>query len=87
MAKNTSVAIGNHFQRFIAKQLEQGRFGSTSEVIRAGLRLLEEREAKFEALRIAVEDGIDSGPAEAFDFDDFLSRKDARLQAPSEGTK
>ncbi len=90
MAKNTSVTIGNHFQRFIDRQVKQGRFGSTSEAIRAGLRLLEEREAKFEALRVAVQEGIDSGPAEAFDFDDFISRKeglakDVQLQATSQG--
>ena len=92
MAKNTSVAIGNHFQRFIDWQVKQGRFGSTSEVIRAGLRLLEEHEAKLEALRVAVQEGIDSGPTEAFDFDDFVSRKeglatDARIQAASQGKK
>jgi antitoxin ParD1/3/4 len=92
MAKNTSVAIGNHFQRFIERQVRQGRFGSASEAIRAGLRLLEEHEAKFEALRVAVQDGIDSGPAEGFDFDDFISRKeglakDVQLQATSQGKK
>ncbi len=92
MAKNTSVAIGNHLQRFVQRQVKQGRFGSASEVIRAGLRLLEEREAKLEALRVAIQDGIDSGPAEAFDFDDFVSRKeglakDARLQAASQGKR
>lgn len=92
MAKNTSVAIGNHFRRFIDRQVKHGRFGSTSEVIRAGLRLLEEREAKLEALRVAIQEGIDSGPAEAFDFDDFVSRKeslekDAELQAASQSKK
>lgn len=92
MAKNTSVAIGNHFQRFIEWQLKQGRFGSTSEVIRAGLRLLEEREAKLAALRVAIQKGIDSGPAEAFDFDDFIERKEGlakhgQLQATSRGKK
>lgn len=92
MAKNTSVAIGNHFQRFIQRQVKQGRFGSTSEVIRAGLRLLEEREAKLAALRVAIKEGIDSGPAEAFDFDDFITHKevlakDAELQAASQSKK
>ncbi|MCH8308580.1 MAG: type II toxin-antitoxin system ParD family antitoxin [Proteobacteria bacterium] len=92
MAKNTSVAIGNHFQRFIERQVKQGRFGSASEAIRAGLRLLEEHEAKFEALRLAVQEGVDSGPAEDFDFDDFISRKeglakDVHLPATSQGKK
>jgi antitoxin ParD1/3/4 len=92
MAKNTSVAIGDHFQRFIEQQLKRGRFGSTSEVIRAGLRLLEEREAKHDALRVAVQEGIDSGPAEEFDFDDFINRKleqakDVQTQSSSQGKK
>ncbi len=92
MAKNTSVAIGSHFQRFIERQVKQGRFGSASEAIRAGLRLLEEHEAKFEALRLTVQEGVDSGPAEDFDFDDFISRKeglakDVHLPATSQGKK
>ena len=92
MAKNTSVSIGDHFQRFIEQLVKQGRFGSTSEAIRAGLRLLEEREAKLEVFRIAVQEGIDSGPAEDFDFDDFISRKigqakDAQTPTSSEGKK
>jgi len=92
MVKNTSVAIGDHFQRFIERQVKQGRFGSTSEVIRAGLRLLEEREAKLEAFRFAVQEGIDSGPAEDFEFDEFINRKigqakDAKTQTSSQGKK
>ncbi len=87
MAKNTSVSIGDHFQRFIEQLLKQGRFGSTSEAIRAGLRLLEEREAKLAALRNAIQEGIDSGAAEGFDFDDFIRRKEAQLQTSSQGTK
>ncbi len=92
MAKNTSVSLGDHFQRFIKQLVKQGRFGSTSEAIRAGLRLLEEREAKLEVIRIAVQEGIDSGPAEDFDFDDFISRKigqakDAQTPTSSEGKK
>ncbi len=87
MAKNTSVSIGDHFQRFIKRLVKQGRFGSTSEAIRAGLRLLEEREAKLAALRNAIQEGIDSGPAESFDFDDFTRRKESQLQTASQGTK
>ncbi len=77
MAKNTSIALGDHFQNFLEAQVEQGRFGSASEVVRAGLRLLEEREAKFEALRKAIQEGIDSGPAEPFDFDEFIDEKES----------
>jgi antitoxin ParD1/3/4 len=80
MAKNTSVALGDHFQTFVEKQAGQGRFGSASEVVRAGLRLLEEREAKFEALRKTIQEEIDSGPAEPFDFDEFIDEKESELK-------
>ncbi|MFV1977619.1 MAG: type II toxin-antitoxin system ParD family antitoxin [Candidatus Scalindua sp.] len=75
MSKNTSIALGEHFQDFIKEQVTQGRYGSTSEVIRAGLRLLEDHSTKLTALRNAIKDGIDSGPAESFDVDDFLSSR------------
>jgi len=54
MPKNTSVIIGDHFAEFIESQVSQGRYGSASDVVRAGLRLLEEREMKVEALRAAL---------------------------------
>lgn len=73
MATNTSVALGDHFEQFARRKVREGRFGSTSEVIRAGLRLLEEEEQRFEALRRAIQQGIDSGPATPFDFDEFRS--------------
>lgn len=64
MQKNTSVTLGHHFEAFIAQQIENGRFSSASEAVRAGLRLLEEREIKLAALRRAIEDGENSGYAE-----------------------
>lgn len=56
-AKNTSVVLGERYDKFIAELLEDGRYASASEVLREGLRLVEEREQKFEALKLAVEKG------------------------------
>jgi len=64
MQKNTSVTLGKHFESFIAQQIKNGQFSSASEAVRAGLRLLEEKEIKLAALRRALEDGENSGYAE-----------------------
>lgn len=61
MAKNTSVTLGEHFEGFIATQIEKGRFNNSSEAVREGLRLLEERETKLEALRMMIDEGDASG--------------------------
>ena len=75
MGKNTSFSLGEHFSSFIDEKVEQGRYGSASDVVRAGLRLLEEQEAKLTALRAALEEGEASGPAKPFDFDAFVAKK------------
>lgn len=75
MPRNTSVSLGDHFAGFIDERLKSGRFNSASDVVRAGLRLLEEQEAKLETLRTALAEGERSGPAEKFDFDAFIERK------------
>jgi antitoxin ParD1/3/4 len=75
MPKNTSVILGDHFAEFIDRQVGQGRYSSASEVVRAGLRLLEEREMKVEALRAALIEGEQSGASTPFDFDDFVGRR------------
>ena len=63
MHKNTSVTLGPHFEQFIAQQIAEGRFASASEVLRAGLRVLEEQETRLAALRRALKEGEDSGRA------------------------
>ena len=63
MSKNTSVSLGQHFEDFVSHQVGAGRFGSVSEMIRAGLRLLEERETKMAVLRQALIEGEESGIA------------------------
>lgn len=75
MTKNTSVIIGDHLAEFIERQVSEGRYGSASDVVRAGLRLLEEREMKVEALRAALIEGEESGASTPFDFDAFINRK------------
>ena len=78
MSKNTSISLGDHFADFIDAQGQSGRSGSASEVVRAGLRLLEEREAKVRALREALIEGEETGPAVAFDSEAFLKRMRAK---------
>ncbi|MER2510695.1 MAG: type II toxin-antitoxin system ParD family antitoxin [Amaricoccus sp.] len=77
MAKNTSITLGTHFLGFVDGQVTSGRFASASEVVRAGLRLLEEHEQRLAALRAALAEGEASGPAEPFDFDAFIAAKHA----------
>ena len=81
MSKTTSINLGDHFQGFIATQMQSGRFGSASEVIRASLRMMEEREQKLEALRQALIEGEESGDTGPLDMDEIRrnARKRARL--------
>jgi len=74
MARNTSVSLGDHFNTFIDAQVKTGRYGSASDVVRAGLRLLEEHEAKVKALQDALIAGEESGQPAPFDNAAFLKR-------------
>ncbi len=67
MSKNTSISLGNYFDQFVSSQVSAGRYKNVSEVIRAGLRLLENEEGKAIALRNAIQEGIDSGISHDFD--------------------
>lgn len=67
MGKNTSISLGNYFDGFVQNRVSEGRYKNVSEVIRAGLRLLEEEESKVMALRNSIQEGINSGIAHDFD--------------------
>ncbi len=79
MAHNTSISLGDHFSGFISAQVHTGRYGSASDVIRAGLRLLEDHETKVHALQAALIAGEKSGKSIPFDFDKFSARKQAEF--------
>lgn len=81
MPRNTSVTLSEHFTDFISSQVETGRYGSASEVVRAGLRLLEDHERKVAALEQALIEGEESGEPQPFDFDEFKARKRREFEA------
>lgn len=66
MGRNTSISLGDHFENFVDNKIAKGRFKNASEVIRAGLRLLEEEESKIIVLKNAIEEGLESGIARNF---------------------
>lgn len=72
MARNTSVTLGDHFDNFVQEKIQQGRFLSVSEAVRAGLRKLEEEDLKLQALRAKLQAGEDSPLQEDFDEEQFL---------------
>lgn len=76
--KTTSVALGPHFEEFIQNSISSGRYNNASEVVRSGLRLLEDQEQKMAALRSAIEDGLKSGIVEEFDSKAYLQAMKAR---------
>jgi antitoxin ParD1/3/4 len=93
MTMATSYSIGKHFEEFIASLIASGRYSTASEIIRDGLRMIEEREqrreAKLEWLRAAIQEGLDSGPAEEVDIkeliEDVKARGRQRLAAERDG--
>jgi len=79
MAKNTSIVLGDHFDQFISAQLQNGRYGSASEVVRQGLQVLEEHEKKVAALRQALIEGENSGTSTPLDMKDII--REAKREA------
>ena len=78
MPRNTSFVLSDHFNDFIARAVESGRYASTSDVLRAGLRILEQEEQRLDRLRAEIIKGEESGFTEDFDFDNFLSEMNAK---------
>lgn len=78
MERNTSISIGDYFDSFIKSRISTGRYKNASEVVRAGLRLLEEEENKIMALREAIQQGIDSGLAHDFNPETHLEKLKAK---------
>ena len=76
--KTTSVALGTYFENFIRMKVEQGRYNNASEVIRAGLRLLEENESHLQELKMAIAEGIESGIASGFNAEEHLKTLKAK---------
>lgn len=78
MPRTTSITIGEHLDSFINKLIESGRYGSTSEVVRSALRLLEEQELRNNALRNVLEEGIRSGESD-LTLSEIAARKKRNL--------
>lgn len=73
MARTTSITIGSQLDDFVGELVSSGRYGSTSEVVRSALRLLERQEKQTTALRMAIEAGEQSGES-ALSLHDIASR-------------
>lgn len=76
MTRSTSITLGTHFDEFIATQLSSGRYGSVSEIIRSGLRLLEQRESQLAQLRYLLDEGEQSGIAEDYSLESVIAELD-----------
>jgi len=79
MSKNTSITLGDHFDTFVTEQLASGRYASTSEVVRAGLRLLEDEETKLSTLRSMLAEGEGSSFVE-YSLNGLIEELDSEVQ-------
>jgi antitoxin ParD1/3/4 len=79
MNRNTSISIGNYFDSFIQSRITIGRYKNASEVVRAGLRLLEEEENKIIVLRESIQDGINSGLSIDFNPENHLTQIKSKI--------
>ena len=78
MSRTVTTSLGPHYEEFIQNSIQCGRYNNASEVVRAGLRLLEEREKRIEYLRAAIQKGIDSEICENFDPEEHLKQLKAK---------
>ncbi len=78
MKNNTSVSLGDYFEHFVEDKISEGRYKNASEVIRAGLRLLEDEENKIKLLKKEIQQGLDSGIAKDFNPKKHLQSLKAR---------
>ena len=78
MNKSTSISLGNYFDQFVQNRIKERRFNNVSEVIRAGLRLLEEEKSKVITLRKTIQEGVDSGIAHDFEPKEHLEALKAK---------
>lgn len=85
MSRTVTVTLGSHYEGFIQANIAGGRYNNVSEVIRAGLRRLEEDEIRLAAIRTALVEGEESGIADDFNPDAFLQKLndeyDAKVRA------
>mgnify|MGYP001271616404 CR=1 FL=1 len=84
MGRNISVSLGDYFEDFVDTKVNQGRYKNASEVIRPGLRLLEEEEEeegenKIQILKNTLQEGIDSGITKDFDPEKHLESLKAKM--------
>lgn len=78
MGRNTSISLGDYFENFVDSTVAQGRYKNASEVIRAGLRLLEEEENRITVLKKAINEGIESGIVKDFNPENYLESLKAK---------
>lgn len=78
MGRNTSISLGDYFENFVDSKVSSGRYKNASEVIRAGLRLLEEDENRIQILKSAIKDGLDSGISKDFNAIENLKKLKAK---------
>jgi len=79
MNRNTSISLGSYFDDFIQNRLSTGRYKNASEIVRAGLRLLEDEESKFQSLKTSIQEGLDSGLSVDFNPENHLAKLKANM--------